>query len=188
MRDQNEVAYGGGEESEYDENGDLIEYYAIRPNKEQIKRDIAELAKLAEELTHLTEPQLAAMQLPDKIESSINDAKKMPATKPARKRQLKFITGRLREIELDNVIETLGRLKTQSAHGVREHHQAEQWRDKLIASEGNGVLTELLDQFPTADAQHLRQLHRNAQKEAKAEKPPKSARILYQYLKEIISA
>ena len=111
----------------------------------------------------------------------------MPDTKAARKRQLKFITGKLRHIELDKIDESLDRIKTKSAHGVREHHQAEQWRDKLVISHDNGVLTELLDQFPAADRQYLRQLQRNAQKEAKAEKPPKSARILYQYLKELIS-
>jgi ribosome-associated protein len=187
MRDDNEVAYGGGEEPEYDENGDLIEYYAIRPNKTQIKRDIAEIAKLAEELTRLTDAQLATMELPEIVEKSIAEAKKMPDTKSARKRQLKFITGKLRHIELDTIAESLDRIKTKSAHGVREHHQAEQWRDKLIASDDNAVLTKLLDQFPTADRQHLKQLQRNAQKEAKAEKPPKSARILYQYLKELIS-
>jgi len=187
MIDNNEVAYGGDEAPEYDENGDLIEYYAIRPNKEQIKRDIAELAKLAEELTQVTAAQLAEMQLPDLIEKSIAEAKKMPSTKPARKRQLKFVTAHLRSIELDKVHEVLDRLKTQNAHGVREHHQAEQWRDKLIVCENNDVLTELLNEYPTADRQHLRQLQRNAQKEAKAEKPPKSSRLLYKYLKELIS-
>jgi len=187
MRDNNEVAYGGGEEPEYDENGDLIEYYAIRPNKEQIKRDIAEIAKLAEEITQVTVAQMTEMQLPELVEKSIVEAKKMPSTKPARKRQMKFITAHLRSIELDKINEVLDRLKTQNAHGVREHHQSEQWRDKLIACENNDVLTELLNQFPTADRQHLRQLQRNAQKEAKAEKPPKSSRILYKYLKELIS-
>jgi ribosome-associated protein len=187
MIDNNEVAYGGGEEPEYDENGELIEYYAIRPNKEQIKRDIAEISRLAEELTHLSESQLASMKLPGNISIAITEAKKMPSTKPARKRQLKFITAQLREIDLDAVTEVLERLKTKSAHGVREHHQAEQWRDKLIACENNGILTDLLNQFPTADNQHLRQLQRNAQKEAKAEKPPKSSRLLYKYLKELIS-
>ena len=188
MIENNEVAYGGDEEPEYDENGDLIEYYAIRPNKTQIKYAIAEIAKLAEELTHLTGEQLSAMEMPAEIETAIAEAKKMPSTKPARKRQLKFITAKLRSIELDNVMETLERLKTKSAHGVREHHQAESWRDKLIASEGNDVLTELLNELPTADRQHLRQLQRNAQKEAKAEKPPKSSRVLYQYLKELIAS
>ncbi len=188
MIENNEVAYGGGEQAEYDENGDLIEYYAIRPNKTQIKYAIAKIAKLAEELTHLTEAQLAAMQLPEAIEKAIAEAKKMPATKPARKRQLKFITAQLRKIELDQVMETLERIKTKSAHGVREHHQAETWRDKLIASEGNEVLTELVNELPAADRQHVRQLQRNAQKEVKAEKPPKSSRLLYHYLKELISA
>jgi len=186
MIDNNEVAYGG-DEIEYDEYGEIIEYYAIRPNKEQIKRDIAEIAKLAEEMTHLTEAQLASMKMPDQIESAIVAAKKMPSTKPARKRQLKYITAKLRDIDLEKVTEVIGRIKTKSAHGVREHHQAEQWRDKLIACENNDVLTELLNEQPTADRQHLRQLQRNAQKEAKAEKPPKSSRLLYKYLKELIS-
>ncbi len=187
MRDNNEVAYGG-DEVLYDENGEVVEYYAIRPNKEQIKRDIAEIASLAEELTHLSSEQLRAMNMPGKIELAILEAKKMPGTKAARKRQLKFITAQLRDIDLDAVTEVLERLKTKNAHGVREHHQAEQWRDKLIACENNTVLTELLEQLPTADRQHLRQLQRNAQKEVKAEKPPKSSRLLYQYLKELISA
>lgn len=177
----------GGVEPEYDENGDLIDYYAVRPNKSQIKRDISVIASLAEELTHLTESQLVAMEMSDKIETAITAAKKMPATKPARKRQLKFITAQLRGIELENIVENLDRIKTKSAHGVREHHQAEKWRDRLIACEGNDVLTELLNQLPNADRQHLRQLQRNAQKESKLEKPPKSARILYKYLKDIIS-
>ncbi len=187
MRDNNEVAYGGDEEPQYDEDGNLIEFYAIRPNKEQLKRDIAETAKMAEELTHLSVEQLSSMELADNIINAITEAKKMPATKPARKSQMKFITARLREIELDTVIEVLDRIKSKNAHGVREHHQAEQWRDKLIACVGNEVLTELLNQFPDADRQYLRQLQRNAQKEAKAEKPPKSARQLYQYLKQLIS-
>ncbi len=186
MIDNNEVAYGG-DEIEYDENGDVIEYYAIRPNKEQIKRDIAEVAKLAEELTHLSESQLASMKMPEQLESAIVAAKKMPTTKPARKRQLKFITAKLRDIDLEKVTEVLERIQTKSAHGVREHHQAEQWRDNLIACENNDALTNLLNEHPTADRQHIRQLQRNAQKEAKAEKPPKSARLLYQSLKELVS-
>lgn len=187
MRDNNEVAYGGGEEPEYDENGDLIEYYAVRPNKSQIKREIAEISQLAEELTQLTETQLAAMELPEQTIKAIVETKAMPSTKPARKRQMKFITGKLRTMELDSIFETLDRLKSKSAHGVREHHQAEKWRDKLIASENNDDLTELLNLYPSADIQHLRQLQRNAHKEAKADKPPKSARILYKYLKQLIS-
>ena len=181
-----DIEYGGHAEPEYDEYGEIIEYYAIRPNKTQIKKDISEIASLAEELTQLSTPQLAVMDMPEKLEHAINEAKKMPSTKPARKRQMKFITARLRDIDLESILENLNRIKTKSAHGVREHHQAEQWRDKLILSHDNEVLTELLDQFPQADRQQIRQLQRNGQKEAKEEKPPRSSRLLYQYLKELI--
>ena len=187
MIENNDIAYGG-DEIEYDEHGDVIEYYAIRPNKTQIKYDIAETAKISEELTHLSSSQLVSMKLPEGLDKAIKEAKKMPATKPARKRQLKFITAQLRKFEIGLIMEVLDRLKTKNAHGVREHHQAESWRDELIASENNSTLTTLLNEFPNADRQQLSQLQRNAKKELKMDKPPKSSRLLYQYLKELISA
>lgn len=103
----------GGDNPEYDENGDLIKYYAVRPNKTQLKKDIAGIAKLAEELSHLSMAQLVLIKLPEKIENAIVTAKKMSPKKPARKRQLKFITAQLRNIELDEVIENLSRIKVQ---------------------------------------------------------------------------
>jgi ribosome-associated protein len=48
------------------------------------------------------------------------------------------------------------------------------------------TLTELLATYPDADAQHLRTLIRNAQKEKEAAKPPKSYRELFQVLRDII--
>jgi len=62
---------------------------------------------------------------------------------------------------------------------------AERWRDKLVAG-GNDALAELLNEHPHADRQQLRQLLRNAQKEAEAAKPPKSSRLLYRYLKNLL--
>ena len=54
-----------------------------------------------------------------------------------------------------------------------------------MISNGNEALTALLDEQPQADRQLLRQLMRNAQKEAEAGKPPKSSRLLYRHLKEL---
>jgi ribosome-associated protein len=105
--------------------------------------------------------------------------------KGARKRLLKFITGQLNKIDVEPFLEKLARMKTKSAHAVREHHIAERWRDRLIA-EGNEALTELLNEHPHADRQQLRQLLRNAQKEAEAAKPPRSSRLLYRYLKTLL--
>ena len=162
------------EENYYDDEEELIEY-AVRPNKSQIKRDIAQIAAMAEEIC----------ELPESIHKAVMEAARMPH-KGARKRQLKYITAQLRKIDLESVQETLSRIKSQSAHAVREHHQAEQWRDLLLSEHGHEELTRLLGEFPQADGQHVRQLQRNALKEQRAEKPPKSARLLYKYLKELI--
>jgi len=169
-------------EYEYDDNGEIV-YYAVRPNKTQIKKDMAILFALSEELSELSATQLKTLELPDNIYKAVVEVSGMPH-KGARKRLLKFITGQLNKIEVEPVLEKLARMKNKSAHAVREHHIVERWRDRLIAG-GNDVLTELLNEQPHADRQQLRQLLRNAQKEAEAAKPPKSSRLLYRYLKDL---
>ncbi|MFZ2168499.1 MAG: ribosome biogenesis factor YjgA [Methylococcaceae bacterium] len=167
------------EEYEYDE--DDVEYYAVRPNKTQLKKDIAVLFALGEEMSELSGTQLKTLKLPENIYKAVAEVAGMPL-KGARKRLLKFIAGQLHKIDVEPIQEKLARIKNKSAHAVREHHIVERWRDRLIA-EGYDALTELLDKHPDADRQQLRQLVRNAQKEAEAAKPPKSSRLLYRYLK-----
>jgi len=170
-----------------EEDDEEVEYYAIRPNKTRIKKEIAGIFAMAEEICVLTPAQIADFNLPENIEQALLDAGKM-AKNAARKRLLKYITGQFRTLDVEAIQEQLARMKNQSAHAVREHHQAERWRELLLSENGNQHLTQLLSEFPAADSQHLRQLQRNALKEAKEAKPPKSARLLYQYLKQLISA
>ena len=170
-------------EYEYDDKGEIV-YYAVRPNKTQIKKDMAVLFALSEEMSELSAAQLKHLELPENIHKAVVEVSGMPH-KGARKRLLKFITGQLHKIDVEPILEKLARIKNKSAHAVREHHIAERWRDKLIA-EGNDALTGLLNEQPHADRQQLRQLIRNAQKEAEAAKPPKSSRLLYRYLKNLL--
>jgi ribosome-associated protein len=167
------------EEYEYDD--EEVEYYAVRPNKTQIKKDMAALFALSEEISELSAGQIKTLELPEVINKAVVEVSGMPH-KGARKRLLKFIAGQLHKIDAEPILEKLARIKNKSAHAVREHHIVERWRDRLI-SEGNDALTELLDEQPQADRQLLRQLVRNAQKEAEAGKPPKSSRLLYRQLK-----
>ncbi len=171
-------------EEYFDDEEDYIEY-AVRPNKSQIKRDIAAVFAMAEEICELSEAQINTLELPENIHKALLEAAKMPH-KGARKRQLKFITAQLRKIDMEAVQEKLARIKNQSAHAVREHHLAERWRERLLSENGQEQLTQLLNELPDIDVQHLRQLQRNALKEQQAGKPPKSARLLYKYLKEQI--
>ena len=171
-------------EYEYDDQGEIV-YYAVRPNKTQIKKDMAVLFALSEEMSELSATQLKTLELPENINKAVVEVSGMPH-KGARKRLLKFITGQLNKIEVEPILEKLARMKSKSAHAVREHHVVERWRDRLIAG-GAEVLTELLNEQPHADRQQLRQLLRNIQKEAEAAKPPKSSRLLYRYLKNLFT-
>lgn len=169
-------------EYEYDDDGNIV-YYAVRPNKTQIKKDIALLNALGEEISNLPSAQISLLNLPEKLETAIREVAKMPH-KSARKRQLKFIAQQFHKMESDvePIFEKVAKFKNKSSHAVREHHLIEKWRDRLLR-EGQGALTELLDDYPHADSQHLRQLMRNAQKEFAAGKPPKSSRLIYRELK-----
>jgi ribosome-associated protein len=176
MSEENEYDY----EYEYNSKGEIV-YYAVRPNKTQLKKDLAVLFALSEEMTELSAAQVKYLELPDNIHKAVVEVSGMPH-KGARKRLLKFITGQLNKIDIEPILEKLSRMKNKSAHAVREHHIVERWRDRLIAG-SNDVLTEFLNEQPDADRQQLRQLLRNIKKEAEFSKPPKSSRLLYRYLK-----
>ncbi len=180
MSEEQEFDY----EYEYDDQGQIV-YYAVRPNKTRIKKDMAALFALGEEISELSVTQVNSLDLPENIHKAILEVSKMPH-KGARKRLLKFITGQLHKIDVEPILEKLARIKNKSAHGVREHHIVERWRDRLVKG-GHDALTAFLNEQPDADRQHLRQLLRNIQKEAEANKPPKSSRLLYRYLKTLLN-
>lgn len=168
------------DDDDYDED---VEYYAVRPNKTQIKKDIAELFKLGETLSELPLSTLKNFELPEHIHKSISEVAGMPLT-GARKRLLKYIAAQFHKMDVSDIQEKLAKLQNQSAHAVREHHLVERWRERLL-NEGDEALTELRDQQPALDVQQLRQLLRNIHKEAQTGKPPKSSRQLYRYLKDL---
>jgi ribosome-associated protein len=173
------------EEYTYDDGSEEVEYYAVRPNKTQIKKEIGVLFKLGDEMSALSAAHLVSLNLPEKIYKAVVEVSVM-GPNGARKRLLKFIAAQLYKIDVTPYLEKMARIKTQSAHVVREHHITERWRDRLL-KEGNDALTELMDDYPHADRQKLRHLVRNAQKEAEQSIAPKSSRLIYQYLKVLLS-
>ncbi len=170
------------EDYEYDDEGNIV-YYAVRPNKTQIKKEIAVFLALGEEIASLPSMQITALALPEKLENSIREIIKMPH-KAARKRQLKFIAQQFYKMDnIDPILEKVAKFTNKSSHAVREHHIVESWRERLLGEHHDDALTDLLNEKPLADRQHLRQLLRNAQKEIATNKPAKSPKLLYRYLK-----
>jgi len=106
--------------------------------------------------------------------------------KSALQRQLRFISSIMHEEDVDAIQLQLRLLAQPIEQANDEFHQVEAWRDQLIA--GDDDLLNTLVEDIQADRQQLRQLARNASKEADQNKPPKASRLLFKYLKELQEA
>jgi len=153
-------------------------------SKSQITREREVLKGLGQQLINLSTRQLQQIELNDNTRAAILEIQGMK--KGPLKRQLQYISSLLRHEDEAALQKRMNELSRPHQQQVRAHHQLEQWRDALVAGE-DAVVTELHEHFGQLDRQHLMQLVRNARKELKLEKPPKSARAIFQYLKDLQS-
>ncbi|MFZ2542416.1 MAG: ribosome biogenesis factor YjgA [Gallionella sp.] len=155
----------------------------LPPSKTKIKKQMHELRDLGVELTELGKDQLAQLDLPENLRDAIREMKNINKF-GAQRRQMQYIGKLMREVDTAPILAKLDIWKGGSQQHISYMHQLERWRDRLL--ESDNALTELLAAHPEADAQRLRTLIRNAQKEMEAGKPPKNFREIFQVLREII--
>ena len=86
--------------------------------------------------------------------------------------------------DVEPIRQALDKLKNRHNQQVVLFHKLENLRDRLI-DQGDDAIAEVLNLWPDADRQQLRTLIRNAKKEKEGNKPPKSARQIFQYLREL---
>lgn len=151
-------------------------------SKSQLKREAHALQDLGELLITLKPAELDGLPLPEALARAIQDARIMK--RGALKRQRQFIGKLMRDIDPEPIRAAMALRQQQAMDSSRRQHRLEDWRDRLIR-EGDDVLGAALEEFPQADRQQLRQLIRQARKEAEQDRPPKSARALFRYLRDI---
>ena len=154
-------------------------------SKSEIKRDAEELKRLGAELVELGKNSLDKIPLDEDLRAAIELAQKIK--KEGRRRQLQLIGKMLRSRDEDPIRQALDKLKNRHNQQVALFHKLEQLRDRLI-EQGDDAVAEVLNLYPHADRQQLRSMIRNAQKEKAASKPPKAARQIFQYLRELAEA
>ncbi|MFC5568475.1 ribosome biogenesis factor YjgA [Lysobacter yangpyeongensis] len=159
------------------------------PSRSQQRRDALEVLTLGEKLVSLTEAQLAKLPVPESLLPHIRECKRITA-QIAHKRQLQYLAKQMRR-EDDEVLAAIRDALDEKGETARREvaamHRIETWRDRLLA-EGDAALAQLLDEYPSADRQSLRQLVRNALEERKRNKPPRAFRELYRELRELMSS
>lgn len=152
-------------------------------SKSEIKRDAEDLKQLGEKLVNLTKANLTKVPLDDSLKDAIELAQRLQ--KEARRRQLQYIGKLLRSIDAEPIREALEKIENKHNQQQAMLHKLEILRDELVAK-GDAALTDLLNEYPSADRQQLRNLIRAAQKEKEQNKPSKAYREIYQILKTLI--
>ena len=151
-------------------------------SKSEIKRDAEELKRLGAELVDLGKNALDKIPLDEDLRAAIELAQRIK--KEGRRRQMQLIGKMLRQWDDEPIRQALDKLKNRHNQQVALFHKLEHLRDRLI-EEGDDAVPEVLNLWPQADRQQLRSLIRNAKKEKEGNKPPKSARLIFQYLREL---
>ena len=141
------------------------------PTRTDLKRESDEQQELGEELLTLRADLMTRLNLPEKLIDAVTEAKRLTNFEAIR-RQMQFIGKLMRKLEpemLDAIRAALVEQHMPSAKETLLLHQAEQWRDRLIADDD--AVGQWLNLSPKTDSQQLRSLVRQARKDAKPEKP-----------------
>ncbi len=160
----------------------------LSTSRSQQRREALEVLELARQLSEMTPQQVARLPVPERLLSHIDDTRRIKSH-GAHKRQMQFLAKQMRR-EDDETLEAIRDAMNANGEAARVEtamlHRAEAWRERLI-TDGDTALSELLDDFPHADRQHLRQLARNAQEEKLRNKPPHAYRDLFRELRNLFA-
>ena len=156
-----------------------------RPSKSELKRQMADLQKLGEELVNEARDRVKRVPMPEDVRDAILMCQTI-TNHEGRRRQMQFVGKKMRtldEAEVAVIQQTIDSWKGMSKADTAALHALERRRDKLLADDK--ALTVLLAEHAELDGQHLRTLIRNARKEQAENKPPKAYREIFQILKDL---
>ncbi|MEZ5702559.1 MAG: ribosome biogenesis factor YjgA [Burkholderiaceae bacterium] len=155
---------------------------SVDMSKTDMKRESDRLQSLGEQLLTLNSTLFQKLvdsdHLHEKLVIALQEAKRITNFE-GRRRQMQFVGKLMRQLEDESIAAIEDALEEQrkpSAEATMALHQAEQWRDRLVAEDD--ALTAWMGMAPQTDLQHLRTLIRQARKDAQGvkEKPGEAQR------------
>lgn len=156
-----------------------------RPSKSALKREMTARQALGERLCALTPRELE--QIPLAPESALYTAvvqSRSITSNSARRRHMQYIGKLMRDIDPLPLQTALAQLHASHAAENAALHAVEALRDDLVRR-GDPAINAVMQRWPGADRQLLRQLLRQHAREQSAGKPPAAGRRLFRYLREL---
>ncbi|BCD90063.1 hypothetical protein fh0823_02020 [Francisella halioticida] len=158
-------------------------HYRTTKSKSTVKKDALDITNFGRSLIELNNEQLEKLPISDSLKNNIVSARNMQ--KIALKRQTQFIGKLLRKTDnLDEIQKAYDIIVNKDKKANLLFQRLENIRDNLLdPNKTNEAFDRLIQEFPDLDIQKLRQLIRNHHKEVEKNKPRKSFKEIFKFLK-----
>jgi ribosome-associated protein len=158
------------------------------PSKTKLKAESQALQELGKALCELSADRLKATEMPEILRDAINEWRRTKSHE-GKRRQMQYVGKLMRSAEEAPLREAVAAATLGSAHDTWRLHEAERWREALIAEDD--AMTQWLVEHADCDSQRLRSLVRAARRDSVKMTPemrqPKSYRELFQFLRPLIT-
>ena len=154
-----------------------------RQSKTARKKEMTALQDVGQKIVALKERELATIPLDEDLLDAVMTARRLKSREGLR-RQMQYIGRLMRQANADPILAALEQLETGRKDHARRFHELENWRDELLEQGFDGI-ESVMQRYPNADRQHLRQLLLQAGKEKARNAPPAASRKLFRYLREL---
>jgi ribosome-associated protein len=151
-------------------------------SRSQVKRDFRALKELGVRLAGLSKGQLSDIPLSAETRAAVLAAQGM--ARNALQRHYRYLSSLLAGEDVAAIRTALTGELQPHVKEVATQHEAERFRDELVSGDER-QLAAFVERYPKCDRTHVRLLVRNARKELDLGKPPRSARLLFRYLKRL---
>jgi ribosome-associated protein len=152
-----------------------------------MKKQMADLQALGEEVAALPASRLENLAIEERLRDAIVELHRTRSFE-GRRRQVQYIGKLMRAEDVEPLREAVAAFKLGSAQDTLAMHQAEAWRERLLADDE--ALQAWVNEHPTTDTQQLRSLVRSARKEVLPEgaRHGRAYRELFQLVKQHMTA
>ena len=153
------------------------------PSRNELKKQMQDLQELGEAVASLPPDRLDNLKIAERLRDAIDELRRTRSFE-GKRRQVQYI-GKLMKLEDPEPLrEAVASYRVGSAKDTLALHQAEYWRDQLLADDE--ALANWVKDYPATDVQQLRSLVRSARKEKlePGERHGRAYRDLFRMVKE----
>ena len=155
----------------------------VLPSRNELKQQMHDLQELGEAVASLPVDRLDKLKIDERLRDAIDELRRTKSFE-GKRRQVQYIGKLMKFEDPEPLREAVASYRVGSAKDTLTMHQAEYWRDQLLA--GDEALAAWVTEYPATDVQQLRSLVRAARKEKlePGERHGRAYRDLFMLVKE----